>query len=152
MSIIGNRIVWYLDPIGAILIAILILSSWGTTAFEHVFLLVGKSAPKEFLNKLTYVALTHDDRVLKIDTIRAYHSGQRYYVEVDIIMDEETALRVSHDVAESLQRKFEGLADVERSFVHVDYEYTHLPHKEHKEACEGRDGRKRIRDLIFGRN
>ena len=69
-------------------------------------------------------------------------------MEVDIIMDEETPLRVSHDVAESLQRKFEGLADVERSFVHVDYEYTHLPNKEHKPVCEGRSKGRSVKGLL----
>ncbi|KAF8466936.1 cation efflux family-domain-containing protein [Kalaharituber pfeilii] len=151
MSIVGSKYIWYLDPTGAILIALLILFSWASTAFEHVFLLVGKSAPQEFLNKLTYLALTHDVRILKIDTIRAYHAGQRYYVEVDIIMDEETPLRVSHDVSEALQRKLEGLADVERGFVHVDYEDTHYPHKEHKPVYEGREGGRTIKEMIFGR-
>lgn len=69
-------------------------------------------------------------------------------MEVDIIMDEETPLRVSHDVAESLQRKFEGLAHVERGFVHVDYEDTHLPHKEHKPVCEGRSKGRPVRELL----
>jgi len=62
-------------------------------------------------------------------------------------MDEETPLKVSHDVAESLQRKFEGLADVERSFVHVDYEGMHLPAKEHKPVCEGRSRGRSVREL-----
>jgi len=39
---------------------------------------------------------------------RAYHAGQHYYVEVDIVMDEDTPLKVSHDVSQSLQRKLEG--------------------------------------------
>lgn len=39
---------------------------------------------------------------------RAYHAGQNYYVEVDIVMDEELPLKVTHDVSQSLQRKLEG--------------------------------------------
>ncbi len=31
--------------------------------------LVGKSAPQDFLNKLVYVAITHDARIEKIDTV-----------------------------------------------------------------------------------
>jgi cation diffusion facilitator family transporter len=69
MAIVGDRFVWYLDPIGAIGIALLILYSWVSTAFEHVGLLVGKSAPIEFINKCIYVSLTHDTRILKIDTV-----------------------------------------------------------------------------------
>ncbi|KAF6813848.1 cation efflux family protein [Colletotrichum sojae] len=135
MSVVGDRFVWYLDPIGAICIALLILFSWVTNAFEQVWLLVGKSAPRDFLSKLVYMAMTHDTRILKVDTCRAYHAGQRYYVEVDIVMDESTPLKISHDVAQELQRKIEGLSDVERAFVHVDYENTHDPATEHKEIC-----------------
>ena len=69
MSIVGDRFVWYLDPIGAILIALLILFSWVTNAFEHVWLLVGKAAPREFVSKLIYMAMTHDDRIDKVDTV-----------------------------------------------------------------------------------
>jgi hypothetical protein len=47
-------------------------------------------------------------------------------------MDPDTPLRASHDVSQSLQRKLEGLADVERAFVHVDYEFEHDIHEEHK--------------------
>lgn len=71
MSIIGTKYnnVWFLDPTGALCIAVLILSSWASTAFEHMWLLVGKSAPQEFLNKLVYVSVTHDPRIRKIETV-----------------------------------------------------------------------------------
>jgi divalent metal cation (Fe/Co/Zn/Cd) transporter len=69
MSIVGSRVVWYVDPIGAILIGLLILVSWAANAFDHVWLLVGKSAPKEFLSKLAYLVVTHDNRIEKVDTV-----------------------------------------------------------------------------------
>ncbi|KAE9576073.1 Metal tolerance protein 7 [Colletotrichum fructicola] len=136
MSVVGDRFVWYLDPIGAMCIALLILFSWVANAFEQVWLLVGKSAPRDFLAKLTYMSMTHDTRILKVDTCRAYHAGQKYYVEIDIVMDEATPLKISHDVAQELQRKVEGLGDVERAFVHVDYEDQHNIQTEHKALYE----------------
>lgn len=51
-------------------------------------------------------------------------------------MDEDTPLRISHDVGQTLQRKLEGLALVERAFVHVDYEHAHNVHEEHKPLYE----------------
>lgn len=69
MSIVGDRFIWYLDPIGAICIALLILFSWISNAFEQVWLLVGKSAPKEFVSKLIYISMTHDPLVRKVDTV-----------------------------------------------------------------------------------
>ncbi|RAL63405.1 hypothetical protein DID88_003829 [Monilinia fructigena] len=101
-----------------------------------MWLLVGKSAPQEFLNKLVYVAVTHDPRILMIDTARAYSAGEKYYVEVDIIMAQEETLKVTHDVSQTLQRKLEGLADVERAFVHVDYDDLHDIFEEHKPLYE----------------
>lgn len=149
MSIVGDKFVWYLDPIGAILIGCLILLSWVATAFEHVWLLVGKGAPKEFISKLVYMCVTHDERILKVDTCRAYHAGQQYYVEVDIIMDAEIPLKIAHDVSQSLQRKFEGLADVERAFVHVDYEDEHSPNQEHKPLYERQKKRRSLKEAIM---
>lgn len=72
--------------------------------------------------------MTHDTVMIKaIDTVRAYHSGPRLIVEVDIVMDPERSLRETHDVAEDLQIKLESLPNVERAYVHVDYETSHAP-------------------------
>lgn len=148
MAIVGNRFVWYLDPLGAILIALLILFSWVSNAFEQVWLLVGKSAPRAFLSKLVYMSMNHDERIVKVDTCRAYHAGQRYYVEIDVVMDEDTPLRISHDVAQELQRKVEGLGDVERAFVHVDYEHDHSIHTEHKPLFEKKKKSRTLREVL----
>lgn len=80
MSIVGDRFVWYLDPVGAICIALLILFSWVSTAFDNVWLLVGKSAPREFVNKCIYVSLTHDTRIQKVDTVSSFPSSRLYLV------------------------------------------------------------------------
>ena len=69
MSIVGSRVKWWVDPFGAICIGCLILFSWVSTAFEHVWLLVGKGAPKEFVGKVIYMAMTHSDEIRKIDTV-----------------------------------------------------------------------------------
>ncbi|KAI5866107.1 hypothetical protein GGS23DRAFT_368863 [Durotheca rogersii] len=61
----------------------------------------------------------------------AYRAGRKYYVEVDIIMDQDIPLRISHDVNQSLQRKLEGSSDVERPFIHIDYDDDHKIHQEH---------------------
>ena len=69
MSILGTKYVWWLDPFGGLSIGCLILFSWVSTAFDHVWLLVGRSAPREFLNKCIYMAVVHDDRIRKVDTV-----------------------------------------------------------------------------------
>ena len=149
MSIVGERYLWWLDPMGAMCIGLLILVSWILTAFEHVWLLVGKGAPKEFVGKVIYMTMTHDQRIRKVDTCRAYHAGQQYYVEVDVIMDEDAPLKVTHDVSQTLQRKIEGLADVERAFVHVDYDDEHNVNLEHKPPYDEKKKRRSLREMLM---
>ncbi|RKP27788.1 hypothetical protein SYNPS1DRAFT_12152 [Syncephalis pseudoplumigaleata] len=127
MFLLGNHIVWWLDPSGAIIVAVIILRSWTSTAFEQIQLIIGKAADPAFLQRVIYIAYTHHEAIREVDTAQAYHVGSNVYVEVDIVMDPETTLRYSHDVGESLQMKLESLPNVERAFVHVDYESEHVP-------------------------
>lgn len=69
MSIVGTRVEWYVDPLGAICIGLLILFSWVSQAFAQVWLLVGKTASREFISKVIYLTVTHDEQILKVDTV-----------------------------------------------------------------------------------
>jgi divalent metal cation (Fe/Co/Zn/Cd) transporter len=71
--------------------------------------------------------MTHSEDITAIDTVRAYYSGPRLIVEVDIVMKAEDTLQFTHDTAEDLQMKLESLPNVERAYVHVDYETSHAP-------------------------
>ncbi len=42
-------------------------------------------------------------------------------------MDANTPLWKAHDISQQLQDKIEVLPNVERAFVHVDHETTHIP-------------------------
>ncbi|EGS20997.1 uncharacterized protein CTHT_0028370 [Thermochaetoides thermophila DSM 1495] len=123
----GAKLVWWLDPAGAIFLSALISGLWLRTAFTEFMLLVGVVASVEIQQLITYVCLTHSPLIKQIDTVRAYHSGPRLIAEVDIVMDPDATLVETHDVAEELQMKLERLPDVERAYVHVDYETTHKP-------------------------
>lgn len=118
---------WWIDPAGAVVLSLLISVLWLRTAKQEFLLLIGVSADTAFLQHVTYISMTHDDRVTSLDTVRAWHSGPRIIIEVDIVMDKELSLGETHDVAEDLQMKLESLPDVERAYVHVDYETTHSP-------------------------
>ncbi|KAF2071134.1 hypothetical protein CYY_007540 [Polysphondylium violaceum] len=130
MAILGDHVVWWLDPTGALIVALIILRSWTSEAYEQIQLLVGKTASPEILQKLTYIAFTHSPEILKVDTCRAFYFGNNLFVEVDIVLPRDMPLHKTHDIGESLQEKLELLGEVERAFVHVDYDYKHKP--EHK--------------------
>ncbi|VDK73842.1 unnamed protein product [Litomosoides sigmodontis] len=122
----------YFDPIGAVAVSIYIATTWFFTGKEHLAMLSGKSAEPEFINRIVKVCVEHDKRIDYIDTVYVYHFGTRFLVEVHIVMNPDMTLRESHDISEALQTNIESLAEVERAFVHCDYEYDHLPADEHK--------------------
>ncbi|OAA44947.1 cation diffusion facilitator 1 [Metarhizium rileyi] len=131
-SVGGAKLAWWIDPIGAILLSILISGVWLRTAFNEFLLLVGVVASVDMQQLITYVCLTHSPAVQGIDTVRVYHSGPRLIAEVDIVMDPAGTLLETHDIAEELQFKLESLPDIERAYVHIDYETTHKPEHAYK--------------------
>lgn len=64
-------------------------------------------------------------------------------------MDPETQLKDSHDVSQTLQRKLEGLAHVERAFVHVDYDDDHSAHEEHKPLYDAKKQKRTLREWFM---
>lgn len=132
MSILGSKLRWWIDPMGAIILSVLIAIIWLRTAFSEFMLLVGVSASVDMQQLITYICLTHSPDINGIDTVRCYHSGPRLIAEVDVVMNPESSLRATHDVAEELQIKLESLPDIERAYVHVDYETTHKPEHAYK--------------------
>ncbi|XP_047944609.1 metal tolerance protein 4-like isoform X2 [Salvia hispanica] len=126
-AILGDRFYWWIDPVGAIALAVYTIVNWSGTVLENAVSLVGQSAPPEVLQKLTYLVLRHDPKIKRVDTVRAYTFGVLYFVEVDIELPEDLPLIEAHAIGESLQIKIEQLEEVERAFVHLDYECDHKP-------------------------
>ncbi|KAG4127504.1 hypothetical protein ERO13_D10G219700v2 [Gossypium hirsutum] len=130
--LLANYIDDWMDPVGAIILALYTIRTWSMTVLENVNSLVGKSAAPEYLQKLTYLCWNHHKAIRHIDTVRAYTFGSHYFVEVDIVLPANMALQEAHDIGESLQEKLELLPEIERAFVHLDYEFSHKP--EHAQA------------------
>ncbi|KAJ5753207.1 hypothetical protein N7520_010124 [Penicillium odoratum] len=126
-SILGSKVRWWIDPMGAIILSLIVSGLWLHSAYGEFQLLIGVTADTKMQQLITYISMTHSPMITAIDTVRAYTSGPRLLVEVDIVMDPAATLRATHDVAEELQIKLESLPDVERAYVHVDYEFEHKP-------------------------
>lgn len=126
-AVLGDMFFWWIDPSGAIVLALYTIINWSTTVLENAASLVGQTAPPEMLQKLTYLVLKHDPSIKRVDTVRAYTFGVLYFVEVDIELPEDLPLKDAHTIGETLQIKIESLSEVERAFVHLDFECDHKP-------------------------
>ncbi|CAN1257642.1 Metal tolerance protein 5 [Linum perenne] len=126
-ALLANYVDDWMDPVGAIILALYTIRTWSMTVLENVHSLVGKSATPDYLQKLTYLSWNHHKAIRHIDTVRAYTFGSHYFVEVDIVLPADMPLQEAHDIGESLQEKLELLPEIERAFVHLDYEFSHKP-------------------------
>lgn len=130
-ALLVSRWVWWLDPLVAVCLSCYIIYSWIMQSMEHIQKLIGQVAESEFLKKVTYVAMNHHKDILKVDTVQSWYLGMNKYVEVDIVLPEDMSLKEAHDIGEDLQKKIERLDEVERCYVHLDYEYEHAKADEH---------------------
>ncbi|CAN1263147.1 Metal tolerance protein 10 [Linum perenne] len=109
------------------IIALYTIWNWSGTVMENVGSLIGRTAPPEYLAKLIYLIWNHHQEIKHIDTVRAYTFGCNYFVEADIVLPADMSLCEAHNIGETLQEKIEQFPEVERAFVHVDFEFTHQP-------------------------
>jgi len=85
--------------------------------------------------------------------VRAYTFGPNFFVEVDVVLPEEMPLRQAHDIGESLQNTIEEMGEVERAFVHIDFETAHYPeHGEAERMMRERRARERAAEAAENRN
>ncbi|KAF1942069.1 hypothetical protein EJ02DRAFT_376395 [Clathrospora elynae] len=120
--LIGSKLnVWWLDPVGASILSLFIIYDWAGTCLENVTRLTGEAANERVERKMMFMAYRFAPLVEGFKSIKCYHAGDGVCVEVDVLMKEETPLRRCHDVAETLQYCLEGLSEVDRAFVTIDY-------------------------------
>ncbi|CAF4349271.1 unnamed protein product, partial [Adineta steineri] len=106
---------------GAIFISLYIIFCWLKQLRSQVRNLSGYAAEPEFLQKITWLTLHHSQLIEKIDTVRAFHFGTQFLVDVEIILPETMSLKQAHDIGASLQESLENLPEVEIAYVHLDY-------------------------------
>ncbi|OMP10363.1 Cation efflux protein [Corchorus olitorius] len=124
-AVLAIKFFWWIDPLGAILIALYTMGNWSKTVMENVWALIGRTAPAEYLAKLTYLIWNHHEEIRHIETVRAYTFGTHYFAEVHIVLPEDMSLGQAHNIGQTLEDKLEQLPQVERAFVHVDCDIIH---------------------------
>ncbi|KAL4729935.1 hypothetical protein ACLX1H_001964 [Fusarium chlamydosporum] len=94
--------IWWLDAFGGLFLSIVVIFNWSQTSAHHVRNLSGFSAQPDERNLLLYLTMRFATAIRQIQNLRAYHAGDKLFVEVDIVLSAATPLKDSHDLSEVL--------------------------------------------------
>ncbi|SPJ79120.1 related to cation diffusion facilitator 10 [Fusarium torulosum] len=119
--------IWWLDAFGGLFLSMVVIFNWSQTSAHHVRNLSGFSAQPDERNLLLYLTMRFATAIRQIQNLRAYHAGDKLFVEVDIVLSAATPLKDSHDLSEVLTYFLESVPIVDRAFVHVDYTSYNAP-------------------------
>jgi divalent metal cation (Fe/Co/Zn/Cd) transporter len=119
--------IWWLDALGGLILSVFVMFNWASTSSVHIRNLTGAACTADQRNVLLYLTMRFAKTIKYIQGLQAYHAGDKLNVEVDIVLDEHTSLKDSHDLSESLQYVLESVPIVDRAFVHADYLTVNLP-------------------------
>ena len=116
----------WVDPVAAILVALLIVKAAWNLSLESVHDLLDVSLPEHEENEIKAIVNSKYPRVISLHKFRSRRSGNKRFVEfhiqVDPGMSVETSHALDHSLAEEIKQRFPG-AEV---MVHIE------PHKEKK--------------------
>jgi cation diffusion facilitator family transporter len=125
---------WWIDASVAILLSFLIITRWISISMVQVGKIVGREAPQDFMNQLSCLINSFQ---VEVDSCKAYHWGSRYLVELEIVLPVDTPFQAVHDLSLALQIKIESMQEVERAFVHADYQRRELPEHRTERVLRG---------------
>ena len=96
------------------------MNTWKKTFFEILSAVIGRTAPPEFLAKLTFLLLNHHEDIKHLKSVKAFKSSSdQFFVEVDIVLPQHMVLSKAHDIGKTLEKRLKQLPEVERASVHL---------------------------------
>ena len=91
-----------MDPLFAIGIALYILYSAGHIGYESIQLLMDRELPVEIHARITEIARQHP-QVRGVHDIRTRRSGQTYFVQMHLMLDDQIPLVEAHRIADEVE-------------------------------------------------
>ncbi len=109
-----------MDPIASLVICLMIVKAAYDIFRDAVDKMVDHSCDEETENAIREMTLRHEG-VMHIDRMMTRQFGSRVYVEMEISVDGEMALRKAHDIAEQVHDGIEqAFPQVKHIMIHVN--------------------------------
>ncbi len=109
----------FIDSIAGIMVAMFIFKTGYEVAKENLDYLMGRSASKEFDEKLKGIA-SGIKGVVGINDLRSHYVGNKFHIEIHIEVNKDLNTKASHDIGNQVKFTLEKLEEVQKVFVHID--------------------------------
>ncbi len=109
----------FIDSIAGIMVAMFIFKTGYEVAKENLDYLMGRSASKEFDEKLKSIA-KEIKGVKGINDLRSHYVGNKFHIEIHIEVNKDLNTKASHDIGNQVKFTLEKLEEVQKVFVHID--------------------------------
>lgn len=109
---------WTDSVFALILAAWIARNAWGM-AHEAFDQLIDRALPEEEL-KLIQEILTNEPGVLSFHRLRGRHSGSVHYVEVHVVVPNDSTLIEAHDLADRIEKRIAKELTPAHAVVHID--------------------------------
>ena len=110
----------YLDPIASLFIVFFILRLGFIIVKTGVSQVVDESASDEQVEQIKTIIRNHKE-VITIDEIKTRQFGVRYYVDIEISLNQNLSLEEAHNISEKIHDDIEdSLSDVLHCMIHVN--------------------------------
>jgi cation diffusion facilitator family transporter len=109
----------YVDGIGGIIIAVIIMKSVYDIVRENIGYLMGQSADETLILQIANAALKTEG-VRGINELNSHYIGNKFNVEIHIDVDKNFSTEKSHDIGKSVEKQISKIPDINKVFVHID--------------------------------
>jgi cation diffusion facilitator family transporter len=109
----------FLDPATALVISFFIFGTGYRIGRKNIDYLMGRSPDPAALREIREL-VDHVPEVIRIDDIRAHYVGHYVHVALEITVAGDISTHDSHDLEERVKQLLEGVAWIDRAFIHVN--------------------------------
>ncbi|MEM4728639.1 MAG: cation diffusion facilitator family transporter [Thermoplasmata archaeon] len=124
-----------LDPILAILVAVLIVHAAWRLTVKSARELTDHTLPEEEMRRIRAVVERHRDRFVEFHGLRARKAGAERHIDLHVVMARDTHVDDAHELCDALEREIENELDGSRVLVHIEPCARHCPECGSRDEC-----------------
>ncbi|EJD54303.1 CDF-like metal transporter, partial [Auricularia subglabra TFB-10046 SS5] len=126
MSAGGSKLIWFLDPMGGVIIGCGVIAMWTWTLYGLFRTIAGVSAPDAEVRVVLYQALTSAGNILRFRDLKVYYvlACQKLAVEITAVFSPDVRIFDAHLAGVQLRDRLQTLPQIVTAVVLLEPEFS----------------------------